>query len=362
LKRTAVLFSLVCAARASLGCAPAFDPPSEVKTLRILGVQKDKPYAKPDDEVTLRMLWHDGSPEAGRSIKRVWLVDAFSSPTETPLATCVNPPGDLYYACINGLSSGGDGASIDLPSEPVELPLPEGDEITVRLEGDQEDILQPRGVNKPSYGLAYIFFAICAGERFLFDPSLLPGLPLSCVDASGAPVGPDGFVAGYSAIYYFANVANNNPMLTGTGFTFRGEPVVPDCLGAEQCVGLPIPPEVDCSQPGAICVPACPEDGELECPEYRVEALVSRDSAEVDEVSRELYQSDYQEQLWTNYYVDRGSVGPEVKLVNDAVTGWNDEQFVEFRAPKDPGKVTIWAVVHDNRGGSNFVRFTFGVQ
>jgi hypothetical protein len=69
-----------------------------------------------------------------------------------------------------------------------------------------------------------------------------------------------------------------------------------------------------------------------------------------------------QEQLWTNYYVDRGSVGPEVKLVNDAVTGWNDEQFVEFRAPKDPGKVTIWAVVHDNRGGSNFVRFTFGVQ
>ena len=48
--------------------------------------------------------------------------------------------------------------------------------------------------------------------------------------------------------------------------------------------------------------------------------------------------------------------------LNDAVKGWNPDQLADFRAPKDPGPVAIWALVHDNRGGVEFARFTVGVE
>ena len=38
---------------------------SAIETLRVLAVQKDRPYAAPGDEVTLTMLWADGSEDAG---------------------------------------------------------------------------------------------------------------------------------------------------------------------------------------------------------------------------------------------------------------------------------------------------------
>ena len=48
--------------------------------------------------------------------------------------------------------------------------------------------------------------------------------------------------------------------------------------------------------------------------------------------------------------------------MNDATKGWNPEQQGEFRAPSGPGPAQVWAVVHDNRGGVDFVRFTITVQ
>ncbi len=353
-------FSAVLALLAA-GCAPAFDPVTELKTLRVLGVQKDKPYAKLGETVTLRMLWHDGSPDLPRDVKRAWLVAPGPSGELLP---CVNPPGDLYYACFGQFAAAVSALNGGvLPQEPFEIPLPDTDEVTVGLEDFNDEngagIYVPRGPGQPAYGLAYVFFAVCAGERFVFDFSLLPGLPFSCLDANGGAVGPEGFVAGYSAIYAFENqYENKNPVISG--FKFQGAEVTPDCTGAA-CIGLPIM-EPDCSVPGTACVQACPEDGEPECDEYKIEAVVDRSSVEDDVVSREVYNAAFQEQLWTSVYVDHGSVAPAVKLVNDAVTGWNDKQELDFRAPKATGPVAIWAVVHDNRGGAEFVRFTVKVE
>ena len=81
--RLALLFGLL-----SVGCGPDFDPPSELHTLRVLAVQKDAPYAKPDQEVNLSMLWEDASELRGRPVQIAW------SPV------CVNPKGDLYYSCF----------------------------------------------------------------------------------------------------------------------------------------------------------------------------------------------------------------------------------------------------------------------
>ena len=68
-----------------LGCGPDFDPPSELHSLRVLAVQKDKPYAQPGDTVKLQMLWEDASLNVGRPVTIAWS------------APCFDPEGDLYY-------------------------------------------------------------------------------------------------------------------------------------------------------------------------------------------------------------------------------------------------------------------------
>ena len=308
------------------GCAPSFDPPSEVKSLRVLAVKKDKPYAQPGEEVTLSLLWHD--PLGPRAVERLWL------------GGCTNPPADLYAGCFATLSEGfvpgsGDTFSLTIP----------------------DDVVLQRQPGQPSYGLSYVFFAVCAGTIELAPEQ--EGLPIRCVDDAGRPLGADDFVAGYTAIYSFDEFTNNNPKITG--FRFQGRDVTPDCTGVD-CIGREIG-DVDCSQEAAPCVPACPDDGEPSCPEYEVMPVIDQAaSVEADEVSAATYNADFQEQIWINYYVDSGTISPAVKLVNDATKGWNPEQQADFRAAKDPGLAAVWAVVHDNRGGVEFARYTIKVE
>ena len=55
---------LLCgAALGVFGCGAEFDPPTEIKSLRVFGVQKDLPYARPGETVSLTLSWHDGSPK-----------------------------------------------------------------------------------------------------------------------------------------------------------------------------------------------------------------------------------------------------------------------------------------------------------
>ena len=52
----------------------------------------------------------------------------------------------------------------------------------------------------------------------------------------------------------------------------------------------------------------------------------------------------------------------DVRLLNDATTGFNDDFETLFYPPSEPGPVTLWAVVHDNRGGVAWARGTLWVQ
>ena len=88
------------------GCGEGFDPGSEVKTLRVLGVHKDKPYPRPGEDVTLTLLWTDGSGDARPDpVQVTWLR---AGDDAAPKPACVNPEGDLYYGCFAkfGLDTG----------------------------------------------------------------------------------------------------------------------------------------------------------------------------------------------------------------------------------------------------------------
>ena len=323
-----VAFAALCA-----GCAPSFDPPSELQTLRVLAVQKDRPYAFPGEDVTLSMLWHDAKAAPGREVQTAWI------------GGCVNPPGDLYQGCFSVFAS---------PDAEVTFEIGGDDHFTVTI---PDDVVRQRQPGQYSYGLSYVFFAVCAGTIELAPEQ--EGLPLRCVSDAGQVLGADDFVVGYTAIYSFEEFGNANPIVTG--FQFQGQDVTEDCIDLA-CLDAPIVEPTNCDQEGAPCVPACPEDGEPECQKYQVMPVVSMDSVEPDEVSAATYDADFMEQIWINYYVDHGSISPSAKLVNDATKGWNPEQQGDFRAPKDPGPAAVWAVVHDNRGGVSFTRFTISVQ
>jgi hypothetical protein len=64
------------------------------------------------------------------------------------------------------------------------------------------------------------------------------------------------------------------------------------------------------------------------------------------------------EQLWVNYFIDRGSLRSGIRLYADATTGIDDKYGTDVYAPSEPGLVRIWAVVHDNRGGTAWTRLT----
>lgn len=345
-----------CAALLSLfllGCGPDFDPPSELRSLRVLAVHKDVPYAPPGGEVNLQMLWQDGSPLAGpdRPIQIAW------SPG------CYNPPGDLYYACFADPNLFGGMKPAD-PAHPeltnVQIPAD-----IISRKGPVTD-----GSKNPPYGLTYVFFAACAGELTLLPASGEgTAFPVGCKDSTGKLLGADDFVAGYTSIYSFEGISNENPVIKG--FEFRGAPVPEGsfCIG-DDCLkidGSEPATDIDCDDPAqsSLCVPACAEDGDASCPAYALRPTIDKNdpaNQDQDDVSVASLGRDVGEQMWINYYADAGGFKSAVRLLNDATNGWNDNYGTDFYAPKQGRPLRIWAVAHDNRGGIAWSGITLKVQ
>jgi len=334
------LVALSCAA-----CAPDIDPQSELKGLRVLAVQKDKPYAKPTDSVTLTMLTHD--VDGPRPLDIRWF------------ARCRNPPGDLYYRCFE------DPASFDVSLSDI------GSTLTLNnLPGDDDipdDIITsrppPPDPRFPRYGLIYVFFAACAGELRLVPQVDAGAFPVGCfVPNTDTQLGARDFVAGYTSVYVYDDFTNSNPT-PADEFLVAGQ-LVADSSGVDlTCVNCTTPPPAppDCNGPSSHCVQACPDDGELECPKIPILPVIDPSQAEVDAVSAAVYGREVGEQMWVDYYVDRGSVDSVARLVNDSTKGFNPDLGTSFRAPAATGPVNIWAVVHDNRGGVGWSRVTLNV-
>lgn len=335
-------FLAVALLLAPLGCGAQFDPSSELQTLRVLAVQKSSPYAKPGDDVEMRMLWHDASPDAPRPVQIAW----FSG--------CFNPPGDLYAGCFELLASQAGGAL------PPGAAIGAGDRFTFTM---PDDVISgrppPTDPRQPPYGLGLVFFAACAGTLGEAPAGDAAEFPLACYGADGKALGPDDFVAGYSAIYAYDAYANENPIITG--FTVDGKNVTPACIG-DECLDYVEPTTLDCATGEVPCIASCSDDGEDDCPDHSIKPIIDPASAEVDQVSVDAYDEAFEEQMWVRYYVTGGGVKSDVRLLNDAKKGWNEDFGTQFRAPKATGTVHLWAVVHDNRGGVSWVRQEILIQ
>lgn len=331
-------------ALSAAGCAAEFDSAATVDTLRVLGVQKDKPYAKPGEEVNLAALWIDANERRAGEVTFTWM------------AGCVNPAGDLYYLCFQDLD----------PSKAV---IGTGNEFNFTIPKDIIKTHTPsKDPNVVPYGIAYVFFAACAGELkpLPMDTSgTTPTLPFGCFSKeTGEQLTQKDFVAGYTAVYAYDKLTHKNPSISGfktapppaADQEPAWKPITPDCIGlecvSEEPVGDPDEPAVEpeCNDGTTICVPAC-EAQDDSCPTFPISPIITRPDPEPGERTVQ-----GREQIWLAYLSNGATFTKDLTLVQDPNAGWIEDYSTEFMAPDEPGLVYIWAVVRDSLGGQNWVR------
>jgi hypothetical protein len=330
------LFMMATGVVASACNGASFTPASQIKSLRVLAVQKAPPYAMPEMSVDVRLLFWDGKadPSNPRALE-VCFYDA-----------CENPAGDLYYNCFPQLLSKptkdcpdmipGSGPDAGTTGEGGVSPHPDpAHQVPHKILDSNipSTIVAVQPPSGPKYGLKYVFYTVCAGHAQFHAQASSTDLPVQCVDEDGTVLGPDDFVPGYSKLYIYDPSTmrqNLNPIINGLSF---GAGSIFNNFDAED---------------GAVpTAPLCPS---ADC-EIEVKVDVDRASAEIDQGSADLNGNVLHEGLWVDFYANKGDFTKPTRLINDATTGWNDDNATHFKVPAEAGPVHIWAVVHDNRGG-----------
>lgn len=339
----ALALTLLASPAISSGCAATFDPPARVSSLRVLGITADKPYAAPNDEVTLEMTYFDGFEDDEGSGPR---------PVEiTWLGGCFNPPNDLYYACYEQLAEVLQGvASGSLPPQGLVSQGVGINKFTLKL---PENIISQRPAPEfgPHYGIAYVFFAACAGKVRPVLPDgtgRAPDFPLGCFDEAGNRLGSESFVPGYTQIYVFADGRpNENPVIQGLTLNNKEIP------GSDEFDKIPTVKVCPISDEDRR-TPSCDREADIaDCESYTLRALIDPEVAEIDPDATGEDGEPLTETLWVSYFSDAGDITPGIKLVNEPISGFNTDLGVTFIPPPEPGITTLWAVLRDARGGSH---------
>ena len=325
-------------------CSGDFDPQSKVDSVRMFAVRADKPYAKPGETVELEVLLTDARKDKAQPLKLYWI----------PLV-CMNPRDDLYYLCFlpgdGGIDAGatfvaaGDGGADagagfggGLSSIPTGVDLgpflPQGPKYSFKM---PENAVQPRDGIDP-YGLAVLFNVACPG-RLEFVSTTAGGspqqVPLKCSDANGNALLPKDYVIGISRVYAYDTRTNANPII---------EQTLKDDVAVDLAAGITVEP--------------CREAKRADCKDIHLDLRVPDESWEANPAET----TSVREQIWVDWYSDIGDFSDDARLLFDTKQGRTSESFNKFHAPADPQDGTIWAVVHDNRGGANWVVFPVHVR
>jgi len=328
----ALVLSCVAAGALLMACGPTLERPSSVTGVRIMGVRKSAPYAHPGETVHLQMLWEDGRAELPDEVEiffGFW---------------CLNPPGNSYVGCLT--------------TEPSIEPTFEFGVTEFDVEIPEDSLLESDVPDARPAGSAFVFYGVCAGEfqvPDLDEEGLEPeDLVPQCVDENGEQVDADDFVIGYSQIFIYDELRNENPILRG--LKQGDEELTVDCIDAA-CDEPYAVPDLEGCEDGVLCLEACKDDdvSPFDCPHVSIEAMVDEESVEDDAIAAD-FGTKQEESIWVHYFVDRGAIGSELKLINDAVAGFQKDFSTTLYSPEEPGPVRVWAVVRDNRGGTAWLR------
>jgi hypothetical protein len=383
-----------CALCALPSCGVGFDSAAQVEGLRVLGVKKSTPYAHPGSTVDFEMLYHDDTEQL-RDVQILWL------------RGCQNPPADQVNLCFEVFSQVLKQAK-DVPPPPKGKPSEEAlAQLVTSLQGafDPAALAQAAGVGPaqagdlgmaapgsgfgtfelgfgetfqltvapdiissreppkdpklPPYGVEYVFALACAGQLWI-DTSRQ--FPIGCFDSKGKQVDPSRYVVGYSKLWVYDELENDNPLILG--MKVDGKRLADDQLCIDEACQTLSPADaqgVDCPRSRTLS-PCKDEDKPGTCPKLPVEVVVDENSVNDDPVLSSLQETPVSEQMWVNYYTDKGAFTQDLALINDDQSGFNPHPDTDFLSPEETGVARVWAVVHDNRGGVSWARFNVCVS
>ncbi len=313
----------LAALSATLACGTDFTPKNVVRGIRILAARADVPYARPGERVHVEVLAHDARPPGAAPMRLFWFP-----------AACIDPPGGQYYGCyplFEALSPTG----VDLTPA-----LVEGNATTINIPENALANAAARPGQAERFATAYVFMVACAGhvERVPRRGGLsLNALPLACVGPNGEPRGADEFVVGFTRVFVFESRRNTLPRIGE--ITFDGHRVDPvagvvmgRCRNENECEGVPLDLHV--------------EDEEAE---------IDPENVDPDGIVRH-------ETIYVDWFTTVGELDANRKILIDGTRGRPPKTTIELRPPTVPASGTVWAVVHDNRGGTTWTAIPIDVR
>lgn len=296
---------------------------SELDSVRILAVRADLPYARPGETVALEALVVDARRERPEPLRTWW----FPVP-------CIDPPGGRYYDCYPALEARYP-LGVDLGPQ---LAAGTSTSVTIPPDALANVTPVPGRVGDPIV-TSWTFLVACAGhvERIARSGRFAENAPpFGCFGADGKQLSPAEGVFGFTRVSVSATRRNAIPTLKG--IVLRGQPIDPV---------------------KGVSIPRC-DRGFLEtladdCDSLGMATVFDDADAEVDPENLGADGLPGRETIYSDWYVTIGRFEQERRIERDPFTGRPEIPDVLFEPWQSPGKGTLWAVLHDNRGGTSWL-------
>ncbi len=297
---------------------------SQVTSVRILAVRADLPYAHPGETVNLEALAVDGRARRDVPMRMFW----FPVP-------CVNPPGGQYYDCYPALEAAYP-TGVDLTPQ-----LVEGMTHTITIPSDALANVAPQpGRGDEPIVTSWTFMFACAGhvERIARSGRLAENAaPFACFGADGKQLPAEDAVFGFTRVSITATRRNAIPTLKT--LILRGVPVDPE---------------------KGVVIPRCERDlyetiTDEDCDALGMGIAFDDADAEIDPDNVDAEGRPGRETIYSDWYVTFGRFRQERRIERDPFKGRPEIPDVLYEPTRSRGKGTLWAVLHDNRGGTSWM-------
>ena len=297
---------------------------SQVKSVRILATKADLSFAHPGETVNLEALVWDGRDEPTPPMQLYW----FPVP-------CTNPVGGQYYDCYPALEAAYPTPGVDISSQLVagtthQITIPE-----TALDG----VVQAPGLSGEPRVTSWQFMIICAGhvERKLRTTDHQENqAPFGCFGADGKELPIEDGYFGFMRVTVTQTSRNAHPK-----------------IGAIVQRGVAVEPG------GGVWFYRCTK-GAAEvffrgnCDVVAMDVAYSDDDAEIDSTNVDANGNSARETIYTDWFVTLGRFPEPRRIERDPFKGRPEYPENLYEPPREPGRGIMWAVRHDNRGGTDW--------
>jgi hypothetical protein len=290
-RRVALCLVALAAGWSGAACSSDFESSSRLTKLRMLAVRADRPFARPGERVRFETL----------------VVDPAQRALQWASGLCINPSSSTADACLDALQA------------PLAPWSPESKELAVEIPGGALEKLSEQARASAAVGLVLL---ACPGE---LREAMTGKLGLSCHQEAGA-LGLDGYEVGVKRVFVRERDRNANPEITRA--SWDGEAWPED--------RVPV-------------VEACDSDGDAidDCPQ-RTRHRIAFETSQ-PERGRDEQNVAFSEQMIVQYYASEGVFEHEVRIASEASNSW------AARSTAGGGRISLWFVVRDNRGGVGWI-------